>query len=89
METNDANASSHASGAEAQDTQTGVAAILNLKEELLAKVEEKAESQNAMINSKVDQLRKELQQATEAVQSRQSKVGKADNFTGGGCQRPL
>lgn len=59
-ETNDANASSRASGAKAQDTQTGVAAILNLKEELLAKVEEKAESQNAMINAKVDQLRKEL-----------------------------
>lgn len=73
----EANASSLASSANTRDAQTGETAILRaidkLKEELLAKIEEKAESQNAMISASVDQLRRELQQATEAA--------KADNLT--------
>lgn len=47
-------------------------AIEKLKEELLAKIEKKAESQNA----RIDQLRRDLQQATEATKAENATLGK-------------
>lgn len=70
-----AGSSSSTSVASEQHAPTGESAILNAisnsKDELLAKIEENAERQNAMI----DQLRKELQQATETAKADNLKLG--------------
>ncbi len=78
----DASSSSHASDdtpvtlMDPTEQNAILQAIGNLKMELLAKIEEKAESQSAMIGSQVDQLREDLKRANETAKADSVALGK-------------
>ena len=80
--TPDANSSSHGSDGtpattmELTEQNAILQAIGNLKMELLAKIEEKAESQSAIIASQVDQLREDLKRANETAKADSLALGK-------------